>query len=277
MVAVVRTLTSNGLIEGPYDVDSIAEAAHMEPEGIYDVTRTYPHGFVLSLDTNFDRMERSAQLAGIVIKMDRSQVREAIRGLLSESGFDTARLRLTVPRHHPDRMIIILEPLSNFIADIDRLRSTGVSVATYRIDRHHPLAKTTAWVKQRNMARERLPDDIDEGIILNDEGFLLEGFSSNFYAVMGGALWTAGSGVLPGLAREVVLRVAPERLPIHLNPVSIHDLDQLEEAMLTSSSRGVIPITRIDNTQIRDGKPGVITMDLIEAYDAWVYDHLEEI
>jgi branched-chain amino acid aminotransferase len=277
VVAIVRTLTPDGLIDGPYEADSISEAARIEPDGVYDVTRTYPGGRAFSLETNFDRLVRSAKLAGIISGWERIKVREAIRKLLSESGYDTARLRLTVPRQHPDRVIIVLEPLSNFVADIDRLRSLGVPVATYRIDRSHPLAKTTAWVKQRNMARENLADDIYEGIILNTTGKLLEGFSSNFYAIMDGELRTAGSDVLPGLAREVVLQVAPELIPLRLDPVNIRDLDRVDESFLTSSSRGVIPIIRIDNTVIQDGKPGEITSRITNAYTAWVDSHVEEI
>ena len=159
MVAIVRMLTPDGLKKGPYDVESIAEAARIEPDGIYDVTRTYSKRRALSIETNFDRMEKSAKLAGIIIRWDRAHIREAIRVMLSEADFDTARLRLTVPRQSSDQVIIVLEPLSNFIGDIDRLRSIGVAVATCRIDRRFPLAKTTAWVKQRNLARETLPRD----------------------------------------------------------------------------------------------------------------------
>jgi branched-subunit amino acid aminotransferase/4-amino-4-deoxychorismate lyase len=54
-------------------------------------------------------------------------------------------------------------------------------------------------------------------------------------------------------------------------------LKQIEEAFLTSSSRGVVPIIQINEQSIAAGRPGPLTQQLSTAYDAWVEEHLEPI
>ncbi|MGD8622845.1 MAG: aminotransferase class IV, partial [Anaerolineales bacterium] len=103
------------------------------------------------------------------------------------------------------------------------------------------------------------------------------GFSSNFYAVHKGKLRTAKGNVLSGIARKILLTVAPEVIKVSFQPIRIEDVPSLDEAMLTSSSRGIVPIVRIDEHFIGTGKPGPITQELWRCYQRWVEDHLEKI
>jgi len=103
--------------------------------------------------------------------------------------------------------------------------------------------------------------------MLDEDGYILEGTTSNFYAVRDGVLWTAGQGVLEGVARRLVLEViANLELPLRLDPVHINNISELDEAALSSSSRAIIPIIQIDGQGIGSGRPGPITRRLLRAY-----------
>lgn len=277
MPTKIAMLTSAGLVPASYTAASMSEAARMEPEGIYDVTRTYPGYQALLLEAHFDRLENSAQLEDIPLRLDRKAVRMAIRTLLSDSGYEVARLRLAISRARPDEVIITLEPYEEFGRQLDHLRSRGVWAATHAISRRNPRAKTNDWVHQRAAIRVQLPSEVYEVIIVNELGELLEGFSSNFYAVRGGSLYLAAGGVLPGIARRVLLEFAHHILPVVLRPARLHQLPNVEETFLTSSGRGVVPIVRIDDLTIGRGEPGSYTRELIAAYGDWVRTHLEPI
>jgi branched-chain amino acid aminotransferase len=271
----VRLLTASGeLIQAPYKPRSLEEASHMEPVGIYSVGRTYDGNQVILMEAHFDRLEESAQLENIPLSLDRSNIRTALRSLIEDAGYEDSRFRLTIPRDQPDQLILALEPLRFFTA---KLNKDGVAVATIYLPRHNPRVKSNEWVKVRSEAFHQLPSDIYEGIRLSEDDHLAEGFSSNFYAVDRGTLRTPGEGVLHGIARHIIMRVAPEILPVEYMPVAKKEIADLDEAFLTSISRGVVPIIWIDGQQIGDGKPGQKTQAIAQRYEAWVEAHLEPI
>jgi branched-subunit amino acid aminotransferase/4-amino-4-deoxychorismate lyase len=59
--------------------------------------------------------------------------------------------------------------------------------------------------------------------------------------------------------------------------VRLVEVPAIQEAFLTSSSRAIVPITRIDDEVIGDGAPGAVTLELAGRYSAWVDAHLEPI
>jgi branched-chain amino acid aminotransferase len=267
-------LTPQGLQVTPYQAASLAEAAPHEPEGVYTITRTYKGDHALLLDSHLDRLEESARLEAIPLCLDRPALRAALRTLIKRAGYPDARFRITVPRHAPDQLYLALEPLQ---APSPELRQKGVSVATVHAQRHNPVAKTTAWMSQRREATRDLPPETYEAILLNENGELLEGTSSNFYAVLDGELRTAGEGILNGISRQALLACLGDFLPLRLEAVHLDDVPRLREAFLTSSSRGVIPIVKIDGVALSGGVPQAATLELARRYDAWTDAHLEAI
>ncbi|MBO9308856.1 MAG: aminotransferase class IV [Chloroflexi bacterium] len=265
----IGILTPDGLQEAPYSADSLAAAVPFEPEGVYTITRTFNRDHVLMLDEHLDRLEESARLENIPLRLDRAALRAALRTLIERGGYPESRFRITVPRARPDHLYLSVEPFTPLPAE---LIQQGVRVATVPLARRNPAAKTTDWMSQRKAAA--LPEGVYEGVLVSPDGLLLEGLSSNFYAVMGGVLRTAGEGVLSGIARRALLALAPNYLPVRLEPIHKAELGAVEEAFLTSASRGVVPIVAIDGQVIADGRPGAQTMRLREAYEEWAQAHL---
>ena len=114
--------------------------------------------------------------------------------------------------------------------------------------------------------------------MVDEDGRILEGLSSSFFAVRGGELWTAESGVLFGTTRAWVLELANELdIIVNLEGAPLDDLEGIEEAFLTSSSRGLLPVRQIQDIVISSGVPGPVTLALMDAYQARLADELEEI
>lgn len=270
----IGILTPNGLQAVPYSAETLNAAVPFEPDGIYTVASTFNHDHVLLLDAHLDRMEESARLEGIALHLDRVALRAALRTLIERSGYPNSRFRITVSRQDPTHIILSLEP---FAGVPDTVRQVGVHVATIPITRRNPRAKTNDWMKRRAEAKAAIPDAY-EGIILNEVGQLLEGMGSNFYAIRGGVLYTAGDDlVLSGISRKIVQQVAPAIVQVIYQPIALSDVNTLAEGFLTSSSRGVVPIVQIDDIPLGTGQVGPLTRQIQAAYDAWVTDHLEPI
>jgi branched-subunit amino acid aminotransferase/4-amino-4-deoxychorismate lyase len=275
MTIPVYQLDGQGALhEADLQVHSLAELARVEPPGVYTVARTYRGDQAVMLDAHLSRLEESARLESIPFELDRKQLRAGLRSLLARAAFPEARFRIMVPSRQPAPLLLAAEPLPETIAAV---RREGVVVATQRITRINPRAKSNAWIAARERAQERLPKGVYEGVVLSESDELLEGFSSNFYGVLDGLLRTSEEQMLYGIARRIVLEVAADLLPVRLEPVRRAELPSLQEALLSSSGRGVVPIVQVDECRIGDGAPGPLTRAIQAGYDAWVERHLEPI
>jgi branched-chain amino acid aminotransferase len=267
----IKRLTPDGLMAVDYRADSLADAVRYEPEGIYTITNTYNTFDTLKLDSHLDRMEDSARREGIPLALDRARLRAGLRQMIAEAGFGDVRFRISVPRSQPDQFFISLEPFNPPPPEAYQL---GVCCATVAgIARRNPAAKTSDWM--HNRSHTSLPSGVYEGLLVGPEGAILEGFGSNFYAVLAGKLRTAAQGVLPGIAQQIVLDVVQGVLPVRHEPVTLADLPFLAEAFISSSSRGIVPVVMIDDLRIGSGLPGPYTIQLRQLYLAWVQNHLE--
>lgn len=272
--ALIRFLTPHGLEAAPYQAESLAAAAVFEPhDGVYTVSNTFQTDRVLKLDAHLDRLEDSARREGIPLLLDRARLRSALRTMIAEANYGGVRFRVTVPRARPEQLIVSIEPFHPLPRDVTE---GGVRCITLpHSARRNPAAKTTAWLHDRE--QYILPPGIFTGLLLDDQGHILEGTSSNFYAILNDedALRTAGEGVLPGIAQQIVFEVAPPILPLVRIPIHVSEVPNLAEAFLTSSSRGIVPVVEIDGEPVGEGSMGGRTRALQMAYNGWVSAHLE--
>jgi branched-chain amino acid aminotransferase len=276
MPCFIRVLTPDGLRPVDYRAGSLAEAAVYEPDdGVYTLTNTYDTYRVLKLDDHFNRMEDSARRAGIPLRLDRARLRAALRQMIDEAGFGDVRFRVTVPRDHPDHYILSLEPFTPLSPTL--LAEGARFITVPDAARDNPAVKSTGWMHERQSIIDHLPAGVYDAILLNAAGELMEGLSSNFYAILDGELRTAAEGVLPGIAQKIVFEVAPQIVPVRREAVHVSAIPRLQEAFITSSSRGVVPVTEIDGQRPGDGRPGPLTMAIRQAYIARAAAYLEEL
>lgn len=208
MPTYIRVLTPQGVTPVNYQAESLADAAQFEPaDGVYTVTNTYQVTQVLKIDAHLDRMEDSAERAGFRLKLDRPRLRTALRTMITAAGFGDVRFRVTASKHAPDQLILSLEP---YHPPPSTLIERGVRVITIpNSARMNPAAKTTDWMHERKAIADQLTDGIYDAILMDDAGNLLEGLAANFYVIIDRELRTAGAGVLPGIAQQIVLEIAP--------------------------------------------------------------------
>lgn len=274
MPCLIKLLSEKGLESAAYEAESLAAAAQFEPEdGVYTITNTYQTDHVIKLDAHLDRLEDSARRESIPLALDRPRLRAALRQMIAEADFGSVRFRVTVPRQ-ANTLILSIEP---YHPPSPEFIEKGVRCVTVNMARHHPEAKTTDWMHARQSIQDSLPPGIYDAFLTSEEGLILEGLGSNFYAVLKGELWTADSGVLKGIARMIVLETAPSLLPVRLEAAHRRQIPDFDEAFLTSSSRGIIPVIEIDGISFGGGSAGPKTKALQAAYGQWVEAHLERL
>ena len=274
MTAHLAVLSGGNLIHLDRRVQSLRQAGQFEPPGVYTVSRTYQSDQVVLLDAHFDRLEESARLEGAPVTLDREALRQGLATFVAQCGYANSRYRVTLPLDTPAEPRLAIEPL----ADVPpALRRGGVRTSTVRLDRHNPLAKSNAWEARRAAGWQELPPETYEGLLVGPDERILEGITSNVYAVLDGQLLTAEQGILLGISRRILFEVLPPSMPVSHQGIPLASVARLQEAFLSSSSRGLLPIVAIDEQPVGVGRPGNWTQDLSQRYDAWVEAHLEPI
>jgi branched-chain amino acid aminotransferase len=243
--------------------ESLAVSSAALPDGAYTTFRTYERRRVLRLDRHLDRLDETIALEGGTGSVDRIAARAAIASALDETAWPQTRLRLTFA---PPRLFVAVEPFEPLPRGA---YETGVACVTLALQRANPHAKDTRFIATAGAAYRRLPAGIEEGLLV-ENGAVLEGLSSNFFAVTGGLLHTEEERVLLGVTRALVLEVAEGLLRVERRAVRVAELPRVSEAFLTSVSRGVLPVAHIDGQPVCDGRPGPVTRRVLRGFAALV-------
>lgn len=153
----------------------------------------------------------------------------------------------------------------------------GVTVAIVSIARNSPQAIDPA-VKSGNylnnvlaLGEARRRSKAYEAILCGGDGSIAEGSTSNVFIVKGGEVWTPPpeAGILDGITRAKVIGLCRESgVPLLERRISPDELRGADEAFITSATRGVLPVTTVDEKPVAGGRPGPVTRKLIGLYDA---------
>ena len=259
-----------------YGTKTIAETSKYTPVGAYTSFRTYDSFGVLRLTKHLDRLEETAKLAGFTIKLDRGSLIETLIALLAVSRSEEKKIRITIDlEKNIGDIYIAMEPLK---VPAPEKYAQGILCRTAEAHRDNPKAKLSNFLSRAENIRGQEQGEFDEILMFTAEGNLLEGLSSNFYGIIGDTICTAEEGVLSGTTRDFVLKIAEKlNIPVKLQPVKLRDIDQLDEAFITSTSRGVLPIRMIDGISMKKGAPGPVTKKLSDEFAAELSSGIENL
>ena len=269
-------ITPTGNLKLNLDASTLDEVTRRLPEGFYSTFRTFAGGArVLALASHLQRLYQPVSAP----EVGETLLRQRLSALLEPYRSDEARVRLVMTKQ--GATFIAIEPLKQLPREV---YEKGVRVETIELQREHPRLKSTSFIRRSDTERKHLArEGIFEALLVRD-GKILEGMTSNFFYVgrdaqsMSPYLATARHGILLGITRETVLDIARGRgLMVKYQPLKRDQLENVNEAFITSSSRGIVPVAQIDQVTIGQGSPGSITKELSAAYEAHVLEVAERI
>ncbi len=258
---------------------SVLDRGFLFGDGVYEMVPAYG-GRPFRLEAHLDRLGRSLAAVGIPNPHDPGRWRAIVEEVVAANGGGDLAVYLQVTRgaapardHAPPTdlrptVLVMASPLRPRAAEVMEAGVSAVRLEDIRWARCDIKAVTLlANVLARREAARR---GAAEAILVRD-GEVTEGAASNVFAVLGGVLVTPPKGprLLPGITRDVVLELAAaEGIPAREAPVAADDLDRAEEIWLTSSTRELVPVTRLDGVPVGDGRPGPLWRRLDAAYQA---------
>jgi branched-chain amino acid aminotransferase len=250
-------------------------------DGIFETLRARAN-HPTELPEHVARLRRSAHGLSIPLPDDiERRLAAGIAELLAAEGLDgpdgDASIRITVSRgvfhgrgllppseHPPATVVIQAWPVPPTPGDHVE-RGLHVVASSVRRDPENPLSslKTTSradYVFARIEAREAGADD---ALFLTTDGFLSEATSANLFLLRGDELATPAlaCAILPGTTRDWILRWAEGvGLTATEGWLTTRDLHEADEAFLSSSVAGILPVTRFAGDPIGTGRPGMWTL-----------------
>lgn len=217
------------------------------------------------LDKHIKRLLRSAEaigkpLPGGILRF----IREWIFKIIEEAPFDPQFLRITAT---PNKVLIVSREL-----EIDPTIYEGVEVMAAGLKREDNIYAKTANRETLEKAYKLAEARGDfECLLVNRKGEITEGTRSNVLWVRRGTLYWCPYA-LEGITQEEVIRLAESQeipIPVQRNyqgGLHLNDLDYVQEIFLTQTSRGIVPVTRINNRKIGTGEVGPVTYLLMEKF-----------
>ncbi len=251
-------------------------------EGIYETLRTYNRVPFL-FDRHMRRLRASAKHLQLDVPFDNATLLKWIEETVAAAGeMKEAYIRILLTRGVGEltyeikatprpSLVIIVKPVDEPSKKMD---DEGIPISLVPILRNHP-GSVNPLIKSNNLLNNALAMQEayrrggEEGLMLNYRGEISECSQSNFFMVRGGVALTprSAAGLLEGVTRAFLFEVGQE-VGVQVREETLYppDLESAEEVFITSTTRELSPVVRIDDRVIGTGKPGPVTRKLLEGY-----------
>lgn len=260
---------------------SVFDHGFLYGDGVFEGIRVY-NGRIFKGNEHFDRLYRSAKTLNITIPMKRKELIESTAETVRRTGLRDVYIRLVVSRGIGDlglnpkkcgkaTLVIIADAIQLYPPE---RYEKGLKVITCATRRNRP-DTVNCQVKSLNYLNnvlgviEVVNAEADEGIMLNDAGYVGEATADNIFIVKDGNLETPPSymGILEGITRETIMKIAEENgIKVLKTGILMHDIYNAEECFLTGSGAELIPVIEADKRVIGNGKPGPIFKMLLKKF-----------
>jgi branched-chain amino acid aminotransferase len=257
-------------------------------EGVYETLRTYNRVPFL-FDRHVRRLRQSARHLALDVPFDDMALLRWINETMAAAGLvDEAYIRVLLTRGVGEltydlaatpapSLVIIVKPLDE---PSERMTREGIAIALVDVLRNHP-GSVNPIIKSNNLLNNALAMQAayrrggEEALMCNYRGELSECSQSNFFLVRGEVALTPKSqaGLLEGVTRAFLFEVGREvGVDVRDETLFPGDLDTADEAFITSTTRELSPVVRIDDRVIGSGKPGPVTLRLLAGYQRKAQD-----
>ena len=283
---MAATVNVNGrMFDQEHAVVSVFDHGFLYGEGVYETLRTF-NGKPFLFERHMQRLRNSSRMLSLAVPLSDGDVLDRCRETMRAAGLggpsSEAYIRVLVTRGVGDlsydpaacpvpTVIVIVKPQ---VDPPPEVYERGVTIAIVAIVRNHP-GSVNPLIKSNNLLNNALAMQeaglrgAFEGVMRNYRGELAECTTSNLFIVKGGVALTPplDAGLLPGITRAFLFEVGAEiGTPVREAVLRDDDLLNADEAFFTSTTRGVVPATKVDERTIGSGTPGPVTRALGDAY-----------
>jgi branched-chain amino acid aminotransferase len=258
-------------------------------DGVFEGIRVYNRK-VFMLDAHLKRLYNGAKVIRLPIPLSPDELSKKVCETVKLNEISDGYVRLVVTRGKGDlglspsktadpNVIIIASTIKIYPDEVYQHGLKLVTVSTRRNnpDSLSPQIKSLNYLNHILAHLEVLHAGADEGLVLNDNGYVTECVVDNFFIVLDGVVMTppTNSGALNGITRMVVFELCKELgIEIREEQLSLVECYTADECFLTGTAAEIAPVTYLDERPVgADGTPGPITGKLMKAFKEFTKTH----
>jgi branched-chain amino acid aminotransferase len=250
-------------------------------DGVFEGIRMY-HNRIFKLREHIERLYWSAKAILLEVPMTPEELTRACVETCKANGLRDGYIRLIVtrgkgtlgldPRRCPKPSVIIIAATIQLYPE--KYYQEGLTIVTVPTTRNlvnsvNPAIKSLNYLNNILARIEANNAGVEEAILLNTDGFVAECTGDNVFIVHKGRLLTPplSAGALYGITRGTVLDAARDLgIPTGEPQLTRYDVYIADEMFLTGTAAEMVPVVKVDGRVIGDGKPGPVTLRLLQAF-----------
>jgi branched-chain amino acid aminotransferase len=270
---------------------SVFDSGFLIGDGVWEGIRLH-HGVLVFLDEHLDRLFQGAKAIALDIGLTRGQLTEVLYQTIEANQMITdVHVRLMVTRGikktpSQDPRLTIGGPTIVIIAEYKRVNplttEKGISLFTSTVRRGSP-----DYLDPRLNCHSKLHEVIalnqalnagaDEALMLDIHGFVSTCNATNFFMVKRGEVWTStGQYCMNGITRGKIIQLCQtNNIPIQQKNFSLTDVYDADEAFVTGTFAGLVPVTQIDGYSIGEEPSHPMVGKLSALYAAIIQETAE--
>lgn len=261
---------------------SVFDHSFLYGDGVFEGIRVYGDR-IFELEAHLERLYDSAKMVKIDVGLTMAEFKEAHARVVRENPDTVTYLRPVVSRGEGpvgigysedlDGPTVVIIPQERTPKYRDSQYEAGLSLETVSI-RRTPFEHLESRIKSNNYLNnilaklEVFEGDADDGVLLDEHGYVAEACAGNLFCVRDGVLSTPSrQNVLDGITRRTVLELAAEAgIECREERLTPYDFVTADEAFLTSTMTEIAPVTSVDGRPVADGDPGPVTRKITDLY-----------
>lgn len=260
---------------------SVLDHGYLYGDGVFEGIRMYS-GCIFKLKEHIDRLYDSARAIMLDIPMGKHELISAVVDTVKKNNLSDGYIRVVVsrgvgdlgldPRKCPRPTVVVIADKIKLYPE--ELYKNGLEIITVPIRRNipeavNPQVKSLNYLNNILAKIEAIHRGYEEALMLNHEGYVAECTGDNIFMVKGNNLITPPTsvGVLKGITARTVMDIALGiGMEVREERFTRYDLYTSEEVFLTGTAAEIIPVVKIDDRIIGDGRPGSRTWQIIDRF-----------
>ena len=262
----------------PYDQANlhVSDVGLQRGFGIFDYFLAV-EGVIPFFDDYLNRFYSSAQLLNLDVPLSRDEMKEKIFTLLHQNGLPKSAIKLLLTGGYSDDLYTPSVP-NFFIINLPLIHkpddySEGIKLMLLDYIRFRSEVKTTFYLPTLSLLPEMKRKGATE-VLYHSNGLVSETTRANIFIVKNQTLITPSSGILKGITRMHILKVAAGLMAVAERPVMLQEVLEADEVFITGTSKHLAPVVGIEDQVIGNGKPGKVTSVLAEAFGKYYLKQL---
>lgn len=238
---------------------------------IYEVIRVV-NGKPMFLEDHLERVYNSANLTNYNMKFNKNQIVTHINRLINENEINNNNIKLLLTFDEGGKETFLVYGIDSFYPPISYYEE-GIRTLLYNHQREKPNAKVQQIDFRQKVKEFITKANAFEALLINDDGYILEGSRSNMFFIMDGQLFTTpATEVLLGITRKYIISLAKKLgYPVVERNLHKDELSNLEGIFISGTSVGILPVSSVEELKLPKDNHKII-MTLLEGYQNLVND-----